>query len=151
MQSFSIHRPLHDGHINPHHQQSLKLKDALKTLFCSHIWPHNHLHFPACQRWILIAWTLKTEDGWWMNPLGVHPAHLSSHTAATLIFIHIGRYFSESWPLRATDRGRNRGREGGMAGGVVCTVNSLVKITGFGFRCWALCGWELAENSCFYV
>ena len=26
----------------------------------------------------------------WMNPLGVHPAHLSSHTAAALIFIDTG-------------------------------------------------------------
>lgn len=90
-----------------------------------------------------------------MNPLGVHPAHLSSHTAAALIFIHMGRYIPLKADLRERrmgeeNRGREREDEGGIAGGGVSVVNRLVEIAGFGFRCWAPCDSELAENT-FYV
>lgn len=69
----------------------------------------------------------------WMNPLCAHPAHLSSHTAAALIFIHMGRYSSESWPRSSTDGEENRGKEedeGGTAGGGVYVVNRLVEMVG---------------------
>lgn len=74
---------------------------------------------------------LKTKNGgqsMWMNPLGAHPARLSSHTAAALIFIHMRRGSSESWPRRAREGGRGR--------------NSR--------RC-SLCSEQIGGNLCFLV
>lgn len=132
-----MHHHLHLRHINLHHGQPLKLKDAFKKpLFLPHLTAQS---CPFSSLWTMNFNCLKTKNGgqlMWMNPLGVHPARLSSHTAAALIFIHMRRGSSESWPLRAMDGGRNRGREGER------WRNSR--------RC-SLCSEQIGGNCCFLV